>query len=273
MATIMPLSMHSMIYLGPGGPHAFTQLPYPGVRKIGFGENHSSQATIAKLLVLGWVVQRSTSECNNPPVGDFKVWKEEVDPLTLEEREQLPRNPDTKTLHTPWRDQIYYMWNHVFYDVGNWVSAMYHARRFEPPNIELFAVEFPTPHENGDGEKVPAAAKVWDSDTLLAPAYLAPGVSLRVETLQPGEEDKEPSHPADFDYEDRYCVWFVREGLQLRFYVEGDWDQSTDGVAAVMVYGKMLGEPLKVLDQESEESDESDESEGDGNDGDGEHKE
>jgi hypothetical protein len=272
MATIMPLSMHSMIYLGPGGPHAFTQLPYAGVRKIGFSPNQS-QDTIAKLLVLGWVVQRSTSECNNPPVGDFKVWKEEVDPLSLEEREQLPRNPDTKTLHTPWRDQIYYMWNHVFYDVGNWMSAMYRARRFEPPNIELFAIEFPTSHENGDGRKVPAATKVWDSDTLLAPAYLAPGVSLRVETLQPGEEDKEPSHPADFDHEDRYCVWFVKEGLQMRFYVEGDWDQSTDGVAAVMVYGNMLGEPLKVLDQESEES-EGDENDGDDADGeDGEHKE
>jgi hypothetical protein len=59
----------------------------------------------------------------------------------------------------------------------------------------------------------------------------------------------------------------------MRFYVEGDWDQSTDGVAAVMVYGNMLGEPLKVLDQESEES-EGDENDGDDADGeDGEHKE
>ncbi|OGE49071.1 hypothetical protein PENARI_c023G02705 [Penicillium arizonense] len=266
MAEIMRLSMHEMIYLGPGGAHIFTHLPYPGVSKIGFSP-HRSQDTIAKLLVLGWVVQRSTSECNNPPDGPFKVWKEEVDPLTPEECEQLPRNPDTKTLHTPWRDQIYYMWNHVFYDVGNWLSAMYRARSFEPPNIELFAIDFPTSHENGNSGKVPAATKVWDSNTLLAPAYLAPGVSLRVETLQPGEEDKEPSHPADFDHKDRYCVWFVREGLQMRFYVEGDWDQRTDGVAAVMVYGKMLGEPVKVLDQESEESEES---EGDENDGDGE---
>jgi hypothetical protein len=61
----------------------------------------------------------------------------------------------------------------------------------------------------------------------------------------------------------------------MRFYVEGNWDQCNDGVAAVMVYGKMLGEPLKVLDQESEESEESegDENDGDGEDGeDGEHK-
>ena len=275
MAMIMHLGIHSKIYLGPGGANAFTQLSYPGVCKIGFGEAQS-QAIITKLLVLGWVIQRSTAECNNPPTGDFKVWKEQVDLLTPGEREQLPRNPDTKTLHTPWRDQIYYMWNHVFYDVGNWVSAMNGARRFKPPNIDLFAIEFPTSHENGDSEKVPAATKVWGSDTLLTPAYLAPGVSLRVETLQPGEEDRVPFHPADFNHEDRYSVWFIGNGVQMRFYVEGDWDQSTDGVAAVMVYGNMLGEPLKGLGEESEESEESkgDEDDGDGEDGEeGEHKE
>jgi hypothetical protein len=165
------------------------------------------------------------------------------------------------------------MWNHVFYDVGNWMSAMNGARRFKPPDIDLFAIEFPISHENGDSGKVPAVTKVWGSDTLLTPAYLAPGVSLRVETLQPGEEDREPFHPADFDHEDRYSVWFVRKGLHMRFYVEGDWDQSTDGVAAVMVYGNMLGQPLNVLDQESEES-KGDEDNGDSEDGEeGEHKE
>jgi hypothetical protein len=255
MATIIPLP-GSILYVGPGGAHAFTQLSYPGVRKIGLAKNHS-QDVIANLLVLGWVVQRPTSECNNPPTGDFEAWKKEVDPLAPEQREQLPQNPDTKTLHTPWRDQIYYMWNHVFYDVGNWVSAMYGARTFKPPNIELFTIEFPTYSENGGSGKVRAATKVWGSNTLLAPAYLAPGVSLRVETLQPGEEDEEPSHPADFNHEDRYSVWLVKEGVQMRFYVEGEWNQSTDGVAAVMVYGNMLGEPLGVLGEESE-GDESD---------------
>jgi hypothetical protein len=33
---------------------------------------------------------------------------------------------------------------------------------------------FPASHEDGNGEKVPAATKVWDSNTLLAPAYLSP---------------------------------------------------------------------------------------------------
>jgi hypothetical protein len=267
MAMIMHLGMHSKLYIGPGGPHAFTQVPYPGVRKIGFGENQP-QAIIAELLVLGWVIKRPNLECNDPPIGDFKVWKGQVDPLTREEREQLPQNPDTKTLHTPWRDQIYYMWNHVFYDVGNWMSAMDGARRFNPPNVDIFAIGFPTSLENGDSGKVPAATKVWSKDTLLTPAYLAPGVSLRIETLQPGEEEKEPFHPADFDHNDRYSIWFVREGVRMRFYVEGDRDQSTDGVAAVMVYGNMLGEPLEVLGQDSEDDDG-----GDGDDGDGDNRE
>jgi hypothetical protein len=45
----------------------------------------------------------------------------------------------------------------------------------------------------------------------------------------------------------------VKKGLQMRFYVEGDLDQSADGVAAVMVYGDMLGEPLDIVDEESED--------------------
>jgi hypothetical protein len=252
--------MHSISKLGPGD---LTPFPDPGVRKIGFEED-PSQFTVANLLVHGWSVQRSTSECNNPPSGDFNTWAKEVGPLTLEEREQLPQNPDTKTCHTPWRDQIYYMWNHVFYDVGNWMSSMYGTRSFQPPNTEVFALEFPTSHANGDGGKIPAATKVWDAETLLVPAYLAPGVSLRVETLNPGQEDGEPFHPADFEHGDRYTVWYVKKGLQMRFYVEGDWDQSADGVAAVMVYGNMLGEPLEIVDEEGAESEDGE---------DGEHKE
>jgi hypothetical protein len=244
--------MHSVAYLGPGD---LTPFPNPGVRKIGFGED-SSQFTVAQLLVHGWPVQRSTSECNNPPNGDFKTWAEEVGPLTPEEREQLPQNSDTKSCHTPWRDQIYYMWNHVFYDVGNWMSWTYGTRTFKPPNTEVFALEFPTSYENGDGGKDPAATKVWDAETLLVPAYLARGVSLRVETVNPGQEDGEPFHPADFDHRDRYSVWYVKTGLQMRFYVEGDWDKSADGVAAVMVSGNMLGEPLEVADEESEDGEE-----------------
>ncbi|KAJ5159916.1 uncharacterized protein N7482_006920 [Penicillium canariense] len=237
-----------MTRLGPGDlTHS------PGVRKIGFEED-PPQFTVAHLLVHGWPVQRSTSECNDPPNGDFNTWTKEVNLLTRKEREQLPQDSDTKSCHTPWRDQIYYMWNHVFYDVGSWMSRAYGTGTFKPPNTEVFAIEFPTSHENDDGGNVLAATKVWDADTLIVPAWLAPGVSLRVETLNPGKEDDEPFHPGDFGQRDRYDVWYVKEGVQLRFYVEGDWDRSADRLAAVMVYGNMLGERLEIEDEESEDS-------------------
>lgn len=147
---------------------------------------------------------------------------------------------------------------------------MYGTRTFKPPNTDIFALEFPTSRENGDGGRVPAATKAWDAETLLVPAYLAPGVSVRVETLNPGQEDDEPFHPAGFEHGDRYSVWYVKKGLQMRFYVEGEWDQSADGVAAVMVYGSMLGEPLEIVDEDSEDDEEDEEDEdGEG----GEHKE
>lgn len=131
---------------------------------------------------------------------------------------------------------------------------MYGTRTFKPPNTEVFALEFSISHENGDNGKVPAATKVWDAETLLVPAYLAPGISLRAETLQLGQEDSEPFHPGDFNHENRYSVWYVQKGPQIRLYVEGNRDQSAGGVAAVMVYGDLLGEPLEVVDEESEES-------------------
>ncbi len=42
-----------------------------------------------------------------------------------------------------------------------------------------------------------------------------------------------------------YYTWYVKNGLQLRFIVRG-WDECVDGVAAVMVYGSISGEPIEV---------------------------
>lgn len=55
-----------------------------------------------------------------------------------------------------------------------------------------------------------------------------------------------------------YYVWYVKKGLQLRFIVEGEWDENADGVAAVMVYGSILGEPIEVKESEENNEEEND---------------
>lgn len=234
--------MHSLANLGPadGNP-----IPTPAIRKIGFAED-PAQVTVAHLLIHGWSIQRP-SECNNPPCGDVSAWGKEINSLTREEREQLPQNPDLKTCHIPWRDQIYYTWNHVFYDVGKWLSGAYGTRAFKPPNTEVFALEFPSP-ENGDSCKVPIATKIWDAETLLVAGYLAPGISLRLETLRVDRDQSEPFHSADIEHGDRFSVLYVQKGVHVQFYLEGERQQGVDGLAAVIVYGPLPGESRPVVD-------------------------
>jgi hypothetical protein len=253
------------------GPADLTPTINPGIRRIGFAEDFA-QFTVAHLLVHGWGLKRDSPECTDPPTGVFAAWSQGINTLSVAEREALPRDEDQGTVHTPWRDQVYYMWNHVFYDVGNWVSGNYGTGRFNPPGINVFEIRFPALHEGGNGNgngsgdgdaeqktaaksgRLPVSAKVWpESETLLAAAYLAPGISLRVETLEPGQsEDEETFHPGDFTHGDRYTVWYVKKGLQLRFFVDGTWEEeSVGGLAAVMVWGAMLGE--RIVDEESED--------------------
>lgn len=54
-----------------------------------------------------------------------------------------------------------------------------------------------------------------------------------------------------------YYTWYVKNGLQLRFIVRG-WDECVDGVAAVMVYGSILGEPIEVKESEENNEEEND---------------
>ncbi|KAJ0422966.1 hypothetical protein BJY00DRAFT_310567 [Aspergillus carlsbadensis] len=246
----------------------------PGIRRIGFSPTDDfAQFTVTHLLVHAWGLQRSSRECTDPPTGDFATWSESINRLSVAEREALPRDDDQVTVHTPWREQVYFMWNHVFYDVGNWMSVNYGVCRFEPPGVEVFVVEFPARDEgrnangNGAGDaeskesgRLHASTKVWpESETLVAAAYLAPGISLRVETLEPGQsEDEETFHPGDFTHTDRYTVWYVKKGLQLQFFVEGEWEEErVGGLAAVMVWGGMRGEPV-VYEESEDDEDEAD---------------
>ncbi|EED21168.1 pre-rRNA processing protein, putative [Talaromyces stipitatus ATCC 10500] len=83
------------------------------------------------------------------------------------------------------------------------------------------------------------------------PAYLAPDVVVRVETFGLGGGGRRVNQGVvklqgrfSSDRDNLAQAWYITKELETRFYIEGGKDRSSDdGLAAVMVYGK--------IDQES----------------------
>ncbi|KAJ5152403.1 hypothetical protein N7492_010698 [Penicillium capsulatum] len=163
--------------------------------------------------------------------------------LSEEEQAQAPLNPDTTTVHTPWRDQVYYVWNHLFFDAARFMKSMYGVGDFKPPNSDAFGLDFPRASDSEDSDKVCVLTKVWESEVLLLPAYLAPGVLVRVETRETKEENgsvqEDIKARGKFTHDKPGQVWYLSKGLETRLYIECEGDVPGDGLAAVLVYGKM----------------------------------
>lgn len=81
-------------------------------------------------------------------------------------------NPDTDSVHTPWRDQVYEFWNHVFYDVGKFLPEACPGQTcHRPPACDIF--------DHSIGSKEEGLLKVWDEALLLIPTFLEYGISIR----------------------------------------------------------------------------------------------
>ncbi len=172
---------------------------------------------------------------------------------TVSERQQAPRNPDKDTVRTPWRDEIYHMWNHVFWDVGRFLAEVGPGiGEFHPPAHEVFVVDYPS-SAGGDGKGM-AVRKVWDTNVLLLPAYLEPGIRVRFSSggveRQDGMVEKVLG---TFDGENTAEIWFVMAGLEVNIYVEGEYEGGRKGVAAVLVYGKLCTQDHEEGHKASEE--------------------
>ncbi|KAA8648679.1 hypothetical protein EYZ11_012897 [Aspergillus tanneri] len=212
------------------------------VRKVNY-TGDTAQKTVTRRLRLAWT--------RSPPCADFSdkdIWMGEEDNERCEESNPNP-NPDTHTLHTPWRNRIYYLWNHLFYDASKFMSNTYGVGHLHPPNSAVLGVEFPRTYGTEDRENVRAATVVWETEVLVLPAYLAPDVVVRVETYSRGWEDGQMRDVVKlrgrFSRENWAEVWYMARGLETRFYIEGDWrpsDEDEKGLAAVMVYGKLDGD-------------------------------
>jgi hypothetical protein len=151
---------------------------------------------------------------------------------SAEERRAVPQNPNKEDIHTPWRDEIYHQWNHVFYDVANFLASVGPGiGHLHPPAHNAFALKYPV--ADGEGE---VRRMVWDHNVLVIPAHLEQGVSVRMSMIKEDGEEKtlgtfNESNPAD--------IWYIKNGTRVRFFVEGEYENVRGGVAAVLVCGRL----------------------------------
>lgn len=249
------------------------------LRKIDFSQD-AAQITATIFFRYAWIYEPPTPEDANFNAFS-QIYRSNRDELW----EKMPTTSERETLHTPLRDEVYHLFNHLFYDVSNFMTRMYDVGHLHPPNSDAFGLNFPVPQSQSQTEENKDACvftKTWETEVLLVPAYLAPGVVVRVETcsekVENGETVKDtPMSRGTFTKENPWQVWYLQKGLETRFYIEGEWEQEPKGLAAAMVYGKLCpenhcqGAHSDDDDDEDEDEDEKNEDEDtdDKNDNDG----
>ncbi|KAL8912893.1 MAG: hypothetical protein Q9171_002187 [Xanthocarpia ochracea] len=263
MTTIIPSNFYTL-----DGTDSHTNPSNPLFRKINF-EHEAAVRLVSTELRRAWTAL--------PPPGD-RDSKSEISAVqefikanrdkTLEELAAIAiasSNPDTQSIHTSWRDAVYDQWNNVLYDVGKFLPEICPGDLcHRPPDCELFALEF-----HGDD-----VVRVWDQDVLLIPAFLKPGVSIRVKILQQRQQDEAvpneaipdesgsvapPSFDCDsagnlstgrervlrdvevgvFDASNPCEIWYIKQGTSACFHVDNGGEIGGKGLAAVMVYGPL----------------------------------
>ncbi|KAL2041551.1 hypothetical protein N7G274_005933 [Stereocaulon virgatum] len=164
-------------------------------------------------------------------VGQFMKVNHE---MLEEERERVPQNPDRESLHTPWRDSIYHLWNHVFYDVMKFLPEVgCSVGYFHPPSHDAFTLDYRISKD----DNVAVENKGWNTNVLLIPAHRRPGVIVRATVNESQEEGTLEKELRRFDASNLTEIWYVRKGVHVTFYIEGDPKKNPQGVAAVTVCG------------------------------------
>ncbi len=164
-----------------------------------------------------------------------------------EDRERVPLDPDVESLHTPWRDRIYHNWNHVFFDVMNFLPEVNcSVGHFHTPSHDVFALIYPKPQD----ETPNVVSKSWGTNLLLIPAYRASRVSIRATVEQSTDGHTSEKGLGTFNDSNPTEVWYVRSGVEVKFFVETDLEKDCQGLAAVMVCGILCTENHETERQE-----------------------
>ena len=152
--------------------------------------------------------------------------------MTDQQLAELPDNPDKDTTHTDWRVDVYQMWNHVFFDLANFLKFQFKGNdevgHFHPPNADacgLVLAKHDTPNKS--------IRKFWDTDVLVTLAYVQPGLNVILASTY--------EHGDDFEIWEKYDIYYVRRGVEVIFDIDGELPDDSD-LRAVLVYGRLCNE-------------------------------
>ena len=141
------------------------------------------------------------------------------------------------------------MWNHVFYDAMKFLlEGKSIVGHFHPPSHEVFVLNYQKPQDGTLG----VVCKHWDTNVLLIPAYRASKVTIRVTGEQSIDERTSEMELGTFNDSNLSETWWVKKGVKVRFYVEGELETDCQGLAAVMVCGILCTKYHETEDDDTE---------------------
>lgn len=165
-------------------------------------------------------------------------------------------------VESEWRKAVLSFWNHVFFDVVNFLSGVgMGIGHFHPPSHDSLVVDFPGPDSDSDlnlaadardatqlesrgSRRGRMVRKSWDTNVLLIPTHLAPSVKLRV--MLPSSDGSEEELLGAFDHDAKTVCWWLRQGVEVQIYVDVSAGEEgkgkpkeieRKGVAAVLAVG------------------------------------
>lgn len=212
----------------------------PPVRRVEYDHDELDQdramMTMTTVLRSTWLVEPQPDPNNSSASGEdaVSVFLGPQSRRINEGREdEIPSNPDRETIHTPWRDGVYQYLCHVFVDAFAFLAEAAGEEKYGHHHVsesehEVFGLGF---------EREEVEDRSWDTNVMLLPAYLAPGVTVKMFRVREGDASEQAF--GQFDHEKPFITWFVRAGVSVRCVVEKAEDANdVDGLAAVMLVGR-----------------------------------
>ncbi|KAF8422569.1 hypothetical protein EV426DRAFT_535248 [Tirmania nivea] len=191
----------------------------PPFRTLHF-EKYSAMVRMSSLLRAAWLAEPS-------PAG-LDSWMLSCANQSSNGDQATSDISNPSELHTPWRDEIYYNWNHVFHDGFSFLQeAVCGIGGFHPPSHDILPLS---------SQREGPLQKVWNTNVMLIPAYLAPGAQVRMFSAEKDAEGKR-KELGKFNGKNTTELWFLLKGNEVLLEVEEGTGPAREGPVAVLAVG------------------------------------